>query len=286
MRIVAAVFCLVFIPLGAALGQEQNDASTEQYRNDTGAAPAQNESISTATSADEASVSGDRVITPKPGESQTVQPGQPDEQITYTLGPDDIIDISVARHSEFSGVFPVNQEGKIQYKFIGDIDVSGYTKKELEARIRNIISGYVVQPQVDVTIVDFRSKVIYVIGEVGFPGKYYMRSETIPIREAVVQAGLPTVGAAMRKCRLISPGQPGKVKTRYVNIYSVLYGGNLRNNVEMKPGEILYVPSTIMAKIFKVVAPISAPIVSAADAQTGVTTLNTKPATTNQRIRY
>jgi len=43
----------------------------------------------------------------------------------YTLGPDDKIEIAIQRHPEFSGVYPVNLEGKIQYKFVGDIEVSG-----------------------------------------------------------------------------------------------------------------------------------------------------------------
>lgn len=261
LRIATGLFLLAAMAQAAALAQEQQQDRPEM---------AAGESISV-----------------KPDESQpSIESSQPDDQINYTLGPDDVIDVSVARHAEFSGVFPVNQEGKIQYKFIGDIDVNGYTKKELEARIRNIISGYVVNPQVDVTIVDFRSKVIYVIGEVGIPGKYYMRSETIPVREAVVQAGLPTVGAAMRKCRLITPGTPGRVKKRYVDLYSVLYGGNLKFNVDMKPGEVLYVPSTIMAKIFKVIAPVTAPIISASDAQSGFNSLNTRTSNPNQRIRY
>ncbi|MGE5308807.1 MAG: polysaccharide biosynthesis/export family protein [Deltaproteobacteria bacterium] len=261
--ILAGVFlCVVFI--SPALAQGQAD-----------------ERLQAAPPADARGLVG------KPGETSTqAAASQLDEQVNYTLGPDDVIDVSVARHSEFSGVFPVNQEGKIQYKFIGDIDVNGYTKKELEARIKNIISGYVVDPQVDVTIVDYRSKVIYVIGEVSMPGKYYMRSETIPVREAVVQAGLPTVGAAMRKCRLITPGPAGKVKTRYVDVYSVLYGGNLKFNVDMKPGEVLYVPSTIMSKLMRVIAPIAAPIVTAGDAQTGLDTLNTRNTNTNQRVRY
>jgi hypothetical protein len=54
----------------------------------------------------------------------------------------------------------------------------------------------------------------------------------------------------------------------------------------MKPGDILYVPSTIMAKIIKVIAPVAAPVVSAADAQNGINTLNTKTINNNQRIRY
>jgi polysaccharide biosynthesis/export protein len=275
MKTILTGFFLAALAAGTAFGQGQGENGRVL------------EAEGVTVTADRDSGGADRSAAVKPGENGDLsQPGQPDEQINYTLGPDDIIDISVARHAEFSGIFPVNQEGKIQYRFVGDIDVNGYTKKELEARVRNIVSGYIVNPQVDVTIVDFRSKVFYVIGEVGLPGKFYMRNESIPIREALMQAGLPTLGAAMRKCRLITPGQPGKVKKRYVDIYSVIYGGNLKFNVDMKPGDVLYVPSTIMAKIFKVIAPVTAPITNMADAQTGITTLNTKPATTNTRIRY
>jgi len=57
---------------------------------------------------------------------------------------------------------------------VGDIEVTGLTKKELEAKIKQLISSYVVNPEVNVTILEYRSKVIYVLGEVGRPGKYYL----------------------------------------------------------------------------------------------------------------
>jgi hypothetical protein len=112
-----------------------------------------------------------------------------------------------------------------------------------------------------------------------------MRSESIPVREAVVEAGLPTVAAAMRKCRLITPSKNGEVITKKVDLYAVLYGGNLKKNLEMHPGDFLYVPSTVMTKAFRVIAPITEPVTSAAEAQTGVNTLNTLPATTGSKTR-
>ena len=175
----------------------------------------------------------------------------------YTLGPDDVIEISVLRHPEFSGTYSVNQEGKIQYKFVGDLEVTGFTKTKLEEKVKEIISSYVINPEVNVAIVEFKSKVIYVLGEVGTPGKFYMRSESIPVREAVVQAGLPTLAAAMRRCLLVTPDKSGKPKSRLVDLYSVLYGGDLKKNVEMRPGEVLYVPATVMAKIIRVISPVT-----------------------------
>lgn len=188
----------------------------------------------------------------------------PDNQyvdpIKYTLGPDDVIEISVMRHPEFSGVYPVNLEGKIQYKFVGDIELNGLTKKELEQKIKDAISAYVLSPEVTVTIVEYKSKVIYVLGEVGAPGKYVMRSDSIPVREAVVNAGLPTLAAAMRRCRIITPAKNNRAITKTVDLYSILYGGNLKENIDMHPGDVLYVPATVMAKIIRVINPVTAAV--------------------------
>lgn len=179
------------------------------------------------------------------------------ESVKYTLGPDDVIEILVMRHPEFSGTFPINSEGKIQYKFVGDIGVRGLTKKQVEEKLVKILSNYVIEPEVNVTIAEFRSKFIFVLGEVGQPGKYYIKSETITVRDAVVTSGLPTTAAAMRKCSLITPDKSGRVKNKPVNIYEILYGGDLRRNIEMNPGDILYVPSTVMAKVIRVISPVA-----------------------------
>lgn len=179
------------------------------------------------------------------------------DSVKYTLGPDDVIEIIVMRRPEFSGTFPINSEGKIQYKFVGDIDIRGLTKKQVEEKLVKILSNYLVSPEVNVTITEYRSKFIFVLGEVGQPGKYYIKSESITVRDAVVTASLPTYAAAMRKCSLITPDKNGKVKNRQVNIYEILYGGDLRKNIEMHPGDLLYVPSTVMAKVIRVISPVA-----------------------------
>lgn len=200
------------------------------------------------------------------------------DPVRYTLGPNDAIEVSVMRHPEFSGEFPVNLEGKIQYKFVGDIDVTGLTKAELEEKIKNAISTYVISPEVSVTILEYKSKVIYVLGEVGVPGRYFMKTESIPVREAVVEAGLPTLAAAMRRCRLITPDKSGKARTRSVDLYTILYGGNLKNNLDMHPGDVLYVPATLMAKFMRIFNPITAPITSLNTGKDSATGLAVKSA--------
>ncbi|MEW6074711.1 MAG: polysaccharide biosynthesis/export family protein [Candidatus Omnitrophota bacterium] len=201
------------------------------------------------------------------------------DPLTYSLGPEDVVEITVMNHPEFSGKYAINLDGILQYKFVGDIQVKDLTKKELEEKLKSIISAYVINPSINVTVVEYKSKVIYVLGEVKQPGKYYMRSESIPIREAVVQAGLPLQSAAMRKCRIITPDKNGRVKTRSVDLYAVLYGGNLKLNLEMRPGDVLYVPCTIMAKLFRVISPVTSTVSGAAAGPEGAATAKTSAAT-------
>ncbi len=182
------------------------------------------------------------------------------DPVKYTLGADDVIEINVMRHPEFSGDFIVNQESKIQFKFIGDLDVNGLTKKQVEEKIVNALSGFIKNPEVNVTIKEYKSKYILVIGEVGTPGRYYIRAEEIPVRDAIVAAGLPLQSAAMRKAQIITPGPRGRKQVKKVNLYELLYAGDLSENVKMRPGEILYVPSTIMAKVVRVINPVASTI--------------------------
>ena len=186
-------------------------------------------------------------------------PTQPSltESVKYTLGPDDVIKVEVRRHPEFSGEYPINSEGKIQYKYLGDVIVAGMTKDEVKERLTQILSEYVIKPEIDVQISAYLSKVFYVVGEVGRPGKFFMRGDTITVREALVQAGLPTYAAAMRRCRIITPNQTGKDNYGEVNVYALLYEGDLRENKIMQPGEVLYIPATVIAKIIRVISPVT-----------------------------
>ncbi len=179
------------------------------------------------------------------------------EGVKYTLGPDDVIAVEVRRHPEFSGQYAVNSEGKIEYKYIGDVIVSGLTKAQAKERLTGILSEYLTNPDVDVQIVSYLSKVFYVVGEVGRPGKFFMKGDTITVREALIQSGLPTYSAAMRRCRLITPNKAGKNNYVDVDVFKLLYEGCLTCDLVMKPGDVLYIPATVLAKIIRVISPVT-----------------------------
>lgn len=179
---------------------------------------------------------------------------------TYTLGITDVVSITVSRHAEVSGLYEINGEGKIQYEFVGDIPIDGLTKKELTALLVEKLSKFIVSPEVLVKIAGYNSKMVYVIGEVGSPGKIPMTGDTITIREALVEARLPLLTAKAAKSVLITPSDDGKPKHQKVDVHKLLYEGDLRENLIMEPGDTLFIPPTIMAKALRVIQPVTAPV--------------------------
>jgi protein involved in polysaccharide export with SLBB domain len=167
----------------------------------------------------------------------------------YRLGPKDRMTVTVKRHPEFSGIFKVDFNGMITLPLLhSKIKVAGLTSHEITARIKKEVAPYVVlEPEVHVEITEARSRYYYVLGRVGAPGKYIMGEEVIKIREALTRAGLQSKDAATDRVHVIEPDID---IPRYVVVNAEeIFMGRMRYNITLKPGDIIFVPSTTYTKI-------------------------------------
>ncbi|MBU1086955.1 MAG: polysaccharide biosynthesis/export family protein [Candidatus Omnitrophica bacterium] len=193
----------------------------------------------------------------------------------YTLGKDDLIEINVRRHPEFSGRFMLAANGKIQYPFVGDISLTGMTKSQALAAVAKILTEYIETPEVDITIVAYNSKVVYVMGQVAAPGRYAMNAEFMPVRDAVLAAGLPRENiASLRRAVIIRPIDGEKAAIKKVNLLSLLYEGNLKLNYDLQSGDIVYLPSTVLWKVSTVLGQVLQPAFQATSVYDSVDNIN------------
>ena len=184
-----------------------------------------------------------------------------DKNSQYTLGPNDEINIVVQRHPEVCGTYIINQEGKIQYEFVGDVILAGLTKEQATQVLADKLSVYIIKPDVTVKISGYNSKIVYVVGEVATPGRVAMHGDTITVRDALLSAGLPLTGsAATNSASIFTPSSSGKVIRKKVNVEALLYKGDLRENYVMRPGDCLYVPATFLTKAMRMISPVTTPI--------------------------
>jgi polysaccharide export outer membrane protein len=215
------------------------------------------------------------------------------EVLPYIIGADDEIEVEVVLHPELSGKFIVDYNGTIALPMTGqEVPVSGLTKYEARDKLKEIISDYVAEPMVTVKVAGFRgykSKFVYVMGEIGgysgggsgtargggdedFQGgggnsvthyagyRIPFRQRNMTVRDAIMYAGMLGDNAAMRRVLVITPSYIGKPKIQKVDMYKVFFRGDLRDNILLNPGDIVYVPMTVAAKLTKTITDIMAPI--------------------------
>jgi protein involved in polysaccharide export with SLBB domain len=106
----------------------------------------------------------------------------------YRLGPGDQVRLTVFRHQDLSGQFEIDGEGFLAMPLVGEVRSAGLTARELENSIEDQLknSGYLVNPQVSVEVLNYRP--FYIIGEVNNPGSYqYVNGMTVA--NAVALAG-------------------------------------------------------------------------------------------------
>ena len=122
----------------------------------------------------------------------------------YRLGSGDSIKITVYEEAELSLEVRLSDAATISYPFLGELQVSGLTVGQLEAKITLGLKGdYLVSPSVSVSVVEYRQ--FYIHGEVEAPGGFpYVPGLTL--RKAIALAGGFTERASRSKMYVIQDG--------------------------------------------------------------------------------
>ncbi len=174
----------------------------------------------------------------------------------YRLGPGDVISITVWDHPELTipaGSFRsaeqagnlVAEDGTIFYPYAGIIPVSGKTTREVRDILAKRLAKVIEKVQIDVRVVSYRSKRVYVVGEVAKPGLQEITDIPMTVLEAVNRAGGPTTEADHSQLLLTRGGT-----TYRVDLQALYEGGNISQNVLLEPGDVLNVPDRKLNKVF------------------------------------
>ncbi|MCK6409490.1 MAG: polysaccharide biosynthesis/export family protein [Thauera sp.] len=174
----------------------------------------------------------------------------------YKLGAGDIINVIVWDHPEItipagsyrsaeqSGTL-VAEDGTIFFPFAGVVKVAGMTTRQVRDVLAKRMSNVIENVQLDVRIVAFRSKRVYVVGEVGKPGLQPIDDIRMTLVEAINRAGSLTEEADHANVLLTRDG-----KTWRVDLQALYEEGDVSQNVLLQPGDIINVPDRQLNKVF------------------------------------
>jgi polysaccharide export outer membrane protein len=188
---------------------------------------------------------------PAPQAAAATQPGA-----AYIVGANDVLGIKVLGEAELSTQYTVDADGTITFPYLQRVPVAGKTVAEIEYAIRKgLEDDWIKNPQVSVVVTSYRSRAIFVIGEVRNPAKYTIEGQTT-LLEVIAQAGSFTPNAAQTLSVIrykdglagvaagtpVGPGDPRGAEIVRVN-REELSEGRLRANIILQDGDTIYVPA-------------------------------------------
>ncbi len=167
----------------------------------------------------------------------------------YRLCASDVIEINFNFASEYNQAVTVQPDGFIALKGLEkQMYAQGLTLPELREIVRSAYAPQLHEPDLSITLKEFNRPYFIAGGEVGKPGKYELRGDTTVV-EAVAIAGGFTGQARHSQVVLFRHVSQNTVETKLLNVKAMLSGRDLREDVRLRPGDMLYVPQNMISKI-------------------------------------
>ena len=195
---------------------------------------------------------------PAAGAEQTGAHGGGAQDRPYAIGPLDRLDIRVFDQDDLSGSYRVGSDGAVSFPLIGRVDADGRTARALEELLRErLAAGFLRDPRVNVTVAEYRSRRVFVLGEVRRPGVFPLPLPMTVIEllalaegtterastEAVVLRGgtLPDRGAGA--------AETAGAKSVRVDL-DALGRGDVSQNLTLQAGDTVFVPRAAAVYVF------------------------------------
>jgi polysaccharide export outer membrane protein len=126
------------------------------------------------------------------------------ESKDYIVGAGDILEIQIWGHDDLSRKVEVSKEGAFSFPFIGRVDATGKSVFSIETYMASKLGdGYLVSPQVNISVAQYINQKVFLFGEVNRPGSYTIKGKTY-LLELVSDAGgfTPNRGSV---CEIVRP---------------------------------------------------------------------------------
>jgi polysaccharide biosynthesis/export protein len=166
----------------------------------------------------------------------------------YLVRESDVLQITFQLTPEYDQTVTVQPDGFINLRGVGDMHIAGKAVPELIVALRKAYGQFLHDPVIDVELKDFEKPYFIAGGEIGRPGKYELRGETT-VAEAVSIAGGFTDKAKHSDVVLFHRVPGGWDQARRLDVKKMLANKDLTEDLQIRPGDLIYVPKSRMSKI-------------------------------------
>lgn len=172
----------------------------------------------------------------------------------YVVGSGDQIAFRVTNAEEINDKpIPVDLSGYVRLPMVGRFRVAGLTVAQIESELSDRLKPYLLRPDVSVTIAEFRSQPVSVIGAVRNPGIQQVQGRKTLVEMLSLAGGLdPAAGSTLKITRLLEWGRiplsnavddtTGQFSVAEISLKSILEARAPEENILVRPNDVISVP--------------------------------------------
>lgn len=166
---------------------------------------------------------------------------------TYKLRPMDLLKIQVFQEPDLERELRVSQDSTIMVPLVGSVNVKDRTVRETELLLTDLYQqDYLVNPQINVTVVEYAQRTINVLGAVNAPGSIPIPPEkNLNLLEAIARSGGFSRLANRNRVSLTRTQADGRTSNFTVDA-DQLVSGDAGSRAPVQDGDVIYVPERIL----------------------------------------
>lgn len=175
------------------------------------------------------------------------QPVTSISQLDYVLQPNDLIRVVVFQEPDLEREVRLSADSKITLPFLLAVDLKGKTIAQAQAAIRDLYNqGYLVNPQISITVLEYSKELVNVLGQVNNAGPVNIPpDQPLNLLDAIARAGGFTRLADRKHVRLTRMGEEHRTVTTTINVDDIIQSTNSDQQLLQK-GDVIYVPERIL----------------------------------------
>ena len=158
----------------------------------------------------------------------------------YVIGPDDVLSVLYWKNNDLSAEVSVRPDGRITLPLLNDVAAAGLTPEQLREQLTTAAAKYVEDPSITVAVKAINSRKVFITGNVAKSGSYPLSAPTTVMQLIAMAGGVQEF--ADSKNILVMRTENGRQVAYPFNYKDVLKRRNLRQNIELKPGDVVVVP--------------------------------------------
>lgn len=164
----------------------------------------------------------------------------------YVLQPSDLIRVMIFQEPDLLREVRITQEYTITLPLIGTIELRDRTVRQAEEIIRSLYDkDYLVNPQVNLTVLEYTQRTVQVVGAVNNPGAVVFPPEQkMGLVEAIARAGGQSRIADLKRVRLTRTAD-GKTENFIINVDNLMKGASGEQWLLTK-GDVIFVPERLL----------------------------------------